>query len=140
MTGWQAVLLVLGGLFIGLLIPVSVQLWATLRSGQKLFDSMGARGAETLAQLTDTAVGLKETLAEIGELAHSANQIKGLLRIISSIGAAVGPAAVALVHTLREPATTKAPAGNGAAHVAEGHPTALPVQSLASPTSERGKE
>ncbi len=36
MDGWQVVLLVLAGVFVGLWIPVSLQLSATLRSGKKL--------------------------------------------------------------------------------------------------------
>jgi len=140
MAGWQVVLLVLAGVFVGMWIPVSLQLYATLRSGQKALDTVGSRGAETLAQLTDTAIGLKETLVEVRELATSANQLKDSIRLISSIGAAVGPAVVALIRALREPAATEAPAGNGAAHVAEGPATAVPARPLSEPTSERREE
>ena len=124
MAGWQVVLIVLAGVFVGMWIPVSLQLFATLRSGQKALDAVGSRGAETLAQLTDTAIGLKATAAEVEELAHTANQLKDSLRIISAIGAAVGPAVVALIRALREPAATEAAPGNGAAHVAEESSTA----------------
>jgi hypothetical protein len=128
MAGWQVVLLVLAGVFVGMWIPVSLQLFATLRSGQKALDAVGSRGAETLAQLTDTAIGLKATAAEVEELAHSANQLKDSIRIISAIGAAVGPAVVALIRALREPAVAEAAPGNGAAHVAGESSTAAPAR------------
>jgi hypothetical protein len=140
MAGWQVVLLVLAGVFVGMWIPVSVQLLLTLRSAKKLLDTTGSRGGETLAQLTDTAIGLKETLASVGELARSANQLKESIRIISSIGAAVVPAVVALVRALREPAATEAPAGNGAAHASEGPPTGVPARPLSEQTSERRED
>jgi len=127
MAGWQAALLVLAGVFVGMWIPVSLQLFATLRSGQKALDVVRIRGAETLAQLTDTAVGLKATAAQVEELAHSANQLKDSIRIISAIGAAVGPAVVALIRALREPAAEAAP-GNGAAHAAGESSTATPAR------------
>ena len=130
MAGWQVVLLVLAGVFVGMWIPVSLQLFATLRSGQKALDAVGSRGAETLAQLTDTAIGLKETLVEVRDLARSANELKDSIRIISAIGAAVGPAVVALIRALREPATTEAAPGNGAARVAGESSTAVPVRTM----------
>jgi hypothetical protein len=117
MAGWQVVLLVLGGVFVGMWISVSLQLFATLRSGQKALDVVASRGAETLAQLTDTAIGLKATAAQVEEVAHSANQLKDSIRIISAIGAAVGPAVVALIRALREPAAAEAAPGNGAGRV-----------------------
>ncbi|HEY3352758.1 MAG TPA: hypothetical protein VGQ83_05890 [Polyangia bacterium] len=120
MAGWQVALLVLAAVFVGMWIPVSLQLWATLRSGQKFLEGVGSRGAETLARLSDTAVGLKETIADVGELARSANELKDSIRMISSIGAAVGPAVVALIRALREePAAAEARAGNGAAPISE---------------------
>src|SRR5512144_758452 len=97
MASWLVVVLILGGVFVGMWIPVSLQLFATLRSGQKALDVVGSRGAETLAQLTDTAIGLKATAAEVEALAHSGNQQMDSIRIISAIGAAVGPAVVALI-------------------------------------------
>ena len=140
MAGWQVVLLVLAGVFVGMWIPVSLQLFATLRSGQKALDTVGSRGAETLAQLTDTAIGLKETLVEVRELVNSANQLKDSILLISSIGAAVGPAVVALIRALREPAATESPGGNGAARVAEGPAAGMPARPLSEPTSERREE
>ena len=130
MAGWHVVLLVLGGVFVGMWIPVSLQLFATLRSGQKALDIVGTRGAETLAQLTDTAIGLKATAAQVEELAHSANELKDSIRIISAIGAAVGPAVVALIRALREPAATGATPGNGATHAARESSTAASARPL----------
>jgi hypothetical protein len=140
MSTWHVALLVLAGVFVGMWIPVSLQLLLTLRSGRRLLDTMGSRGGETLAQLTDTAIGLKETLADVGELARSANELKSSIRIISSIGAAVGPAVVALIRALREPAGDEAPASNGAAHTTEGPPTAVPARPLSNSTSERRED
>ena len=140
MAGWQVALLVLTGVFLGMWIPVSLQLLLTLRSGQRLMGTLGSRGAETLAQLTDTAISLKQTLAQVEELARSANQLRDSIRIISSIGAAVGPAVVALVRALREPAASEAPAGNDTAPVAEGAPTAVTARPPSASTSERRED
>jgi hypothetical protein len=128
MAGWHVVILVLAGVFVGMWIPVSLQLFATLRSGQKALDAVATRGGETLAQLTDTAIGLKATAAEIEALAHTANQLKDSIRIISAIGAAVGPAVVALIRALREPAAVDAAPGYGAAQVAGESSTARPAR------------
>jgi hypothetical protein len=122
MAGWQVALLVLAGVFVGMWIPVSLQLGAILRSGRRFLDTMTGSGAETLTQLNATAIQLKETLADFGEVARTANQLKDVVRLIASIGAAVGPAAVALVRALREPTATEASAGTGAAPTVEGSP------------------
>ncbi|HEY3355138.1 MAG TPA: hypothetical protein VGQ83_17930 [Polyangia bacterium] len=103
MPGWQVAVIVLIAVFVGMWIPVSLQLMQTLRSGQRFLDTMGTRGGRTLAELTDTIKGLNDAVGGVGELAHSASQLKDSIRLISSIGAAVGPAVVAAVRALREP-------------------------------------
>jgi hypothetical protein len=113
MAGWQVALLVLAAVFVGMWIPVSLQLFATLRSGKKTLEAVRSQGSATFAQLLDTAASLQQTSAEIGELARSANEMKASLRIITSIGAAVGPAMIALLRALHEPAAAEASAGNG---------------------------
>ena len=116
MQGWQVALLVIASVFVGIWIPVSLQLFATLRSGQR-----------TLTDVSTAVVSLNQTLADVGEVAHAAAQIKDSIRIMSSIGAAVGPAVVALVRALREPhadaeehADAETPAGGNGAPVATG--------------------
>jgi len=140
MEGWQVALLVLASVFVGMWIPVGIQLWATLRSGQKFLKTTESRSAETLAQLTETAYGLQQTVADVGELVRTVNQLKDSIRLISSIGAAVGPAAVALVRALRQPAATEAAADSPAAHGAEGRSTAVPARPLAEPADERRED
>jgi len=103
MPGWQVALLVLAAVFVGMWIPVSLQLVATLRSGKRVLESMGSRGEQTLTEVSTTVVALNRTIADVGEVAHAAAQIKDSIRIMSSVGAAVVPAVVALVRALREP-------------------------------------
>jgi hypothetical protein len=130
MQGWQVALLVITAVFVGMWIPVSLQLFATLRSGQRFFETMGSRGEQTLTEVSTTVVALNQTIVDVGEVAHAAAQIKDSIRIISSIGAAVGPAVIALVRALREPgAETEDPAGNGAS-VATGRPAPAQKESM----------
>jgi hypothetical protein len=116
MAGWQVALLVIAAVFVGIWIPVSLQLFATLRAGKKFLETMGSRAEQTLGEVSTAVVALNETIAEVGEVAHAVAQIKDSIRVMSSIGAAVVPAVVALVRALREPrAETGDPAGgNGA--------------------------
>ena len=123
MQGWQVALLVIASVFVGMWIPVSLQLFATLRSGQRFLETMGSRGEQTLTELSTAVVALNQTLADVGEVAHAAAQIKDSIRIMSSIGAAVGPAVIALVRALREPeAEPEDPSGGNGATVATGRP------------------
>lgn len=131
MQSWQVALLVITAVFVGIWIPLSIQLFATLRSGQKLFETMGKRGAQTLAEVSTTMGTLNRTIADVGEVAHAAAQIKDSIRIISSIGAAVGPAVVALVRALREPGVeAECPASNEASAKTE---HAAPAQKESTP-------
>jgi hypothetical protein len=116
MEGWQVALLVLAAVFVGMWIPVSLQLFATLRSGQKFLEIIGHRGEQalgeasttlvalhqTLSEASSTLVALDRTIADIGELTQAAKRIKDMVHLVSSIAAAVGPAVVALVRALRE--------------------------------------
>ncbi len=122
MQGWHVALLVIASIFVGMWIPVSLQLFATLRSGQRFLETMGSRGQETLAEVSTTVVALNQTIADIREVTHAAAQIKDSIRIVASIGAAVGPAAVALVRALREAPEAEHPAGGNGAPVAARHP------------------
>lgn len=103
MEGWQVALVAIAAIFVGMWIPVSVQLFSTLRTGQKFLENMGRRGEQTLTEVSTTTVALNQTIADVGEVAHAAAQVKDSIRIMSSIGAAVGPAVIALVRALREP-------------------------------------
>lgn len=109
MQAWQVALLVLAAVFVGMWIPVSLQLVRTLRAGQGVVAAMGTRAEQTLRDVSVTTVALNQTLSEVKEVAHAAAQIKESIRIMSSIGAAVGPAAIALVRALREPEPEQEP-------------------------------
>ena len=123
MQSWQVALLVIAAVFVGMWIPVSLQLFVTLRSGKRFLETMGSRGEQTLTEVSSTVVALNHTIADVGEVAHAAAQIKDSIRIMSSIGAAVGPAVIALVRALREPGVeTEDPAGGNGASVATGRP------------------
>ena len=115
MPAWQVALVVLAAVFVGMWIPVSLQLFATLRASKKCIEALGSRSEQTLSEVSTTVGALNRTIADVGEVAHAAAQIKDSIRIISSIGAAVGPAVIALVRALREPepeAETEHPAAN----------------------------
>jgi hypothetical protein len=115
MQNWQVALLVVSAIFVGMWIPVSLQLIATLRSGQVFVKSMGSDLGKTLSDVSTTMTGLDKTIAELGEVARAAAKLENSIRVISSIGAAVGPGVVALVGALRGPgADTGHPGGNGA--------------------------
>ena len=115
MQNWQIALLVISAIFVGMWIPVTLQLVATLRSGQRFVVTMGKRAEQTLTEVSTTMDAMNKTIAELGEVARAAAKLEDSVRIISSIGAAVGPAVVALVGSLRGPgAETKNPGGNGA--------------------------
>jgi hypothetical protein len=129
MQNWQVALLVITAVFVGMWIPVSLQLFTTLRSGQRFLESMGSRGEQTLAEVSTSVVALNQVIADVGEVARAAAQIKDSIRVMSSIGAAVGPAVIALVRALREPGeeTEDEPAG--------GNGTSLGAPAVASPSS-----
>ena len=120
MQGWQGALLVITSIFVGMWIPVSMQLFVTLRSGRRFLQTMSSRGEQTLAELSSTVAALNQTIADVREVTHAAAQIKDSIRALSSIGAAVVPAVIALVRALREPGTetegteTEEAGGNGA--------------------------
>jgi hypothetical protein len=145
MEGWQIALLVLAAVFVGMWIPVSLQLFATLRSSRRVLESMGSRGEQTLGEASTTLAALdrtltdasatmgtlNQTLADVGEIAHEAARIKDSIHLISSIAAAVGPAVIALVRALREPeAEAGDPGGNGASARTE---SPAPTQEEATP-------
>jgi len=121
MEGWQVALVAITAIFVGMWIPVSLQLFATLRSGKRFLETMGSRGEQTLTEVSAAVVTLNQTVADVGEVTHAVAQIKDSIRIMSSIGAAAGPAVVALVRALREPAaeTEDRAGGNGASAAME---------------------
>jgi hypothetical protein len=129
MQNWQVALLVISAIFVGMWIPVSLQLIATLRSGQVFVKGMGSGLEKTLSDVSTTMTGLDKTIAELGEVVHSASQLKDSIRIISSIGAAVGPAVVTLIGALRGTgAETGTPGGNGAS-TGNDHPASAQKES-----------
>lgn len=111
MENWQIAILVLTAVFVGMWIPVSLQLLLTLRAGQRFIVDLGNRSKKGLSELSEATAGLNKTMAEVEDIAQTAGQLKDSFRVVASIGAAVGPAVAALVRAMREPAATAG--GNG---------------------------
>ena len=126
MDGWQVALLVISSVFVGMWIPVSLQLYVTLRSGRNTLETVRRRGEQTLAEASTTMVGLNATLVQmsgamvalnrtatdLGEVAQAAARIKDTIRVVSAVAATVGPAVIALVRALREPGTETEPSSD----------------------------
>ena len=109
MSSWAVAVVVLVAVLVGAWIPVAVQMLLTLRSANKV-----------LGELSLTAQGLTVAVKDIEQLTHTATQLQGSMRLVSSIGAAVGPAVVALIQALRTPAEAESAGGD------DGHGPGLP--------------
>jgi len=104
MSGWAVAVVVLVAVLVGAWIPVAVQLLLTLRSANRV-----------LGELSHTAKSLDGAVKDIEQLTHAASQLQGSLRLVSAIGAAVGPAVAALIQSLRAPEEPE-PAGENGGH------------------------
>jgi hypothetical protein len=107
MSGWAVAVVVLVAVLVGAWIPVAVQLLLTLRTANKV-----------LGELSHTAQGLNGAVKDIEQLTHAASQLQESVRLVSAIGAAVGPAVGALIHALRTPDEPE-PAGENGGHVSD---------------------
>jgi hypothetical protein len=102
MSSWAVAVVVLVAVLVGAWIPVAVQLLLTLRSATRV-----------LGELSHTAQALDGAVKDIGQLTHAASQLQDSVRLVSAIGAAVGPAVGALIHALRTPADGEPTMGDG---------------------------
>ncbi len=132
MESWQVVLLALGALLAGALLPVIVQLWLSLRAAGAAASRLTSDAASALAALTATAQRLDRLTARLEEgrrvdrllegvdsLAGTLVRVNDATRLASALGAALGPAITAAVRswTTAQPDDGVEPerSGNGAA-------------------------
>jgi hypothetical protein len=139
MEGWQVVLLVIGALLAGALLPAIVQLWLSLRAAGASAERLAADAAPALAAVTATARRLDRLTAKLEEerrldtllegidsLSRTIVRLNDALRVASALGAAVGPAISAAVRSWSAAhpggVTGPEPSGDGAAvqHEEEG--------------------
>jgi ABC-type transporter Mla subunit MlaD len=114
MGSFEAIVLVLLGVLIGVAVPALLQLRRTLKSAERFLDETGARLRRTLDS-ADRAVDRVDRIAvEIeGDLRHaralfdaasdlgrSLQRAQGSLRTMISIGTAIGPAVAAAARAL----------------------------------------
>lgn len=108
MEAWQGMILALGALVVGALLPVLVQLKLTLRSLGATGDRLAAEAGAALAALTATAQRLDRLTARLEEgrrvetlldgvdaLSATIARLNDAARVASALGAAVGPALAA---------------------------------------------
>lgn len=115
---WQAILLVLLALVVGIAVPVLLQLRRTLRRLERFLDETGPRLNRTLdqtdeaaaridrigAEVEDSLRGLRDLAGAASGLGSALRQVQDSARAIASIGGALGPAIVAAVRALFAPA------------------------------------
>jgi hypothetical protein len=110
MEAYQAVLVAVAALLVGMLIPVLLQVVLTLRAVRAVTEQAGP----ALASITATAERLERLTAKLEEGGHvdraleaieslslTVGRLQEAARIASSIGAAVGPAVAAAVKAWR---------------------------------------
>lgn len=108
METWQAVMLALGALLVGALLPLVVQLRSSLRALASTGDRLSAEAGAALAAVTAAARRLDrltarleegrrvETLLEgVDALSSTIARMNDAVRVASALGAAVGPAITA---------------------------------------------
>lgn len=98
MQPYEVALLTLAALLTGALLPVLFQVRATLRSAQVLLDSSGAKLNATLEEVGSAT---QEFSAVAKDLAATLDQVRGTFKAVTTIGSAIGPAAVAAFHAFR---------------------------------------
>jgi hypothetical protein len=131
MEGWQVVLLVIGALLAGALLPAIVQLWLSVRAVGASAERLASDAGAALAAVTATARRLDRLTAKLEEerrldtilegidsLSHTIVRLNDALRVASALGAAVGPAISAAVRSWNaahpDGVTGPEPSGNGA--------------------------
>jgi hypothetical protein len=138
MESWGMALVVLAAVLVGAVIPVLVQLPATLRAVEKTLQQSGARLDDALGATTAAAGRIDALLARLEEggrieqLADGAAavsrmvcQLRDTVRVASAVGAALGPAVAAAVHALREDREMATPTPLQASEVQSG---AVPLE------------
>ena len=98
MATWQIVAVVLLAVLVGAVVPVLLQMRRTLQSAENVLKSTGpkldrTKDAEGLGVFTDAAAGLGRSLKQAQES----------LRVMTAVGAAVGPAIAAGLRALFAP-------------------------------------
>ena len=133
METWQAALLVVVALAVGVAIPVLVQLTLALRSARDTLARAGraleaataaADRIERIAARLEQDGRLEACLAAMDAFARTAQKIGDTARVASAVGAAIGPAVGAAVRAWRStqngaPVDGSAP-GAAAATAAQG--------------------
>lgn len=116
MEAWQIVLVVLAAVLVGSLIPVLLQLRATLRQVEHRLKATGRRVDRTLdeaqaaAERVNRLLGgleggdkqLAALLTSAGQLAQTLDRVRGTVNVASAVGAAIAPAVVAMVRSFGE--------------------------------------
>ncbi len=130
MEGWQIALVVLVALLVGALLPLLVQLYATLRTMRAVAEKSAKDVESALAGIHRTADRLDRLgaalekdgkMAEIVDGAVNAaqmvNQLRGTMQVAGPVAAAVVPAVLAAVRAWKGSMESDPPAG-----APEGHP------------------
>lgn len=132
MESWQVVLLAIGALLAGALLPAIVQLWLSLRAVGAAAERLSSDAGAALAAVTATAQRLDRLTAKLEEdrrldtllegvdsLSSTIVRLNDAVRVASALGAAVGPAITAAVRSwsAAQPDGGAGPerSGNGAA-------------------------
>lgn len=115
MEMWQIIVVVLAAVAVGFLVPALVQMRRTLRSAELFLESTRPRLVRTLDDLSATSARLNELSATLeqnlgrvrpalggvsDDLVRTVENFRGSLRLVSSIGAALGPAIAAWIGAL----------------------------------------
>mgnify|MGYP000995983555 CR=1 FL=1 len=131
MEAWQGMLLALGALLVGALLPVLFQLKLTLRTLGATGDRLSVEASAALAAVTATAQRLDRLTARLEEgrrvdtllegvdsLSATIARLGDAARVASAVGAAVGPAITAAARSWSAARTEDGAgperAGNGA--------------------------
>jgi hypothetical protein len=115
METWGTALVVLAAVLVGAAIPVLVQLRATLRAMEKTLQRSGARLDEALGA-TVAAAGridalivrleeggrIEQLVDGVASASRMVSQLRDTVRVASAMGAALGPAVAAAIHSFRE--------------------------------------
>ena len=111
---WQLFMLVLLAVLVGAALPVLLQLRRTLKRAEDVLESTGPKMDRTLDEVTEAAARINrlgKTLERDAEglqvftdaaagLGRSLKQAQASLRIMSTVGAAIGPALAAGLRSL----------------------------------------
>jgi len=111
MQGYQIVIVILGAVLVGAMLPVLFQLYATLREVRSNIERLGPKVDRTLTEVQEVSQRLNRTGASVeqgveqvksvvstaGEIGRLVQQIKGSVRTAAAVGGAVGPAIVAAI-------------------------------------------